>query len=141
VYVPAYEDRKVEFIDELHYIMSTWQGPILVGGDFILCRIASDKNNGKINQKIVDCFNVWINRWGMIELNPFNRRYTWSNNQSCPVLAKLDRVFASTDWSGAFPLVRVEALPKEISDHAPLLVDSGSNCTFGKKNFRLKNGG
>jgi hypothetical protein len=76
-----------------------------------------------------------------MKLNPFNRKYTWSNNQSCPVLAKLNRVFASTDWFGAFPLVRVEALPKEISDHTPLLIESGGNFTFGKKKFRFKNGG
>jgi endonuclease/exonuclease/phosphatase (EEP) superfamily protein YafD len=57
VYGPVYEDRKIEFIDELHSIMATWQGPILVGGDFNLCRVATDKNNRRINQKIVDCFN------------------------------------------------------------------------------------
>jgi hypothetical protein len=57
VYGPAYEDRKVEFIDELHSIISTWQGPILIGGYFNLCRIASDKNNGRINQKFANCFN------------------------------------------------------------------------------------
>jgi hypothetical protein len=35
----------------------------------------------------------------------------------------------------------VEALPKEISDHTPLLIDSYSNFTFGKKKFRFENGG
>jgi hypothetical protein len=103
-----------------------------------LCRLATDKNNGRINQKFADCFNDWINRWGLMELDSFNRKYTWSNNQACPILAKLDRVFASTDWSGAFPLVRVEALPKEISDHTHLLIESGGNFTFGKKKFRFE---
>jgi hypothetical protein len=36
VFGPAYEKKKVEFIDELHLIMSTWQGPILIGGGGIL---------------------------------------------------------------------------------------------------------
>jgi hypothetical protein len=138
VYGPAYEDKKVEFIDELHSIMSSWQGPILIGGDFNLCRDAYDKSNGMINQKIVDCHNDWINRWGLIELNPSNRKYNWSNNQIIPILAKLDRVFASTEWERAFPLVRVSALPKEISDNTPLLVDFGDNFSFGKKKFRLQ---
>jgi hypothetical protein len=136
VYGPAYEDKKVEFIDELHSIMSSWQGPILIGGD--LCRDAYDKSNGMINKKIVDCYNDWINRWGLIELNPSNRKYNWSNNQIIPILAKLDRVFASTEWERAFPLVRVSALPKEISDNTPLLVDFGDNFSFGKKKFRLQ---
>jgi hypothetical protein len=31
VYGPAYDDKKVEFIDELHTIMSGWQSPIMLG--------------------------------------------------------------------------------------------------------------
>jgi hypothetical protein len=138
VYGPAYEENKVKFIDELHLILSTWHGPVLIGGDFNLCRVVVDKSNGRINQKFADCFNDWVNRWNLIELNPSNRKYTWSNNQACPILAKMDRVFVSTDWAGAFPLARINALPKEISDHTPLLIDSGSNSSFGKKKFRFE---
>jgi hypothetical protein len=38
VYGPSYEDRKAEFIDELHLILSNGLGPIIVGGDFNLSR-------------------------------------------------------------------------------------------------------
>jgi hypothetical protein len=31
-YVPAYEEKKVEFINELYSIMASWQGPIVFGG-------------------------------------------------------------------------------------------------------------
>jgi hypothetical protein len=91
VYGPAYDDKKVEFIDELHHIMSGWQGPVLVGGDFNLRREAANKSNGRIKQHFVDCFNDWVNRWGLVKLNPSNRKFTWSNNQVNPVLTKLDR--------------------------------------------------
>jgi hypothetical protein len=138
VYGPAYDDKKVEFIDELYSILTGWQGPVMIGGDFNLCRQASDKSNGRIKQGFADCFNDWINRWGLIELNSTNRKYTWSNNQVTPVLAKLDRIFVSTDWEGAFPLARVSSLPKGISDHTPLLIDTGSNVSFGKKKFRFE---
>jgi hypothetical protein len=30
--MPPYEDKKVEFIDELHLILSNCNGPIIVGG-------------------------------------------------------------------------------------------------------------
>jgi hypothetical protein len=133
VYEPAYEDRKVAFIDELHNIMASWQGPWLIGGDFNLSRFPSDKNTRRINQKFVDYFNDWVNKWGLIELNPPNRKFTWSNNQENAVLAKLDRILISTDWEATFPLVRVLALPKGTSDHNPLLIDSGENCSFSKK--------
>jgi hypothetical protein len=35
VYGPDYDDRKVEFIDELHKIIAGWQGPIIIGGVLI----------------------------------------------------------------------------------------------------------
>jgi hypothetical protein len=62
----------------------------MIGGDFNLCRFASDKSNGRIKQKLADCFNNWVNKWGLVELNPDNRKFTWSNNQSNRILAKID---------------------------------------------------
>jgi hypothetical protein len=138
VYDPAYEDKKVGFIDELHSIVTSWQGPMPIGGDFNLCRYAADKSNGRINKKFANCFNNWINRCALIEFNLVNRKFTWSNNQAIPILAKLDRVFASPNWEMAYPLVRVTALPREISDHSPLLDDTSGNQRFGKKKFRFE---
>jgi hypothetical protein len=51
VYGSPYEDRKVEFIDELHLMLSEWQGPTIIGGYFNLSRFVSNKNNGRINQR------------------------------------------------------------------------------------------
>jgi hypothetical protein len=76
VYGSPYEEKKPEFIDELHVVLAGWQGPVVVGGDFNLCRFASDKSNGRIHQKLADCFNDWVNKWGLIELDPVNRRFT-----------------------------------------------------------------
>jgi hypothetical protein len=103
-----------------------------------LYRFSSDKSNGRINQKFADCFNDWVNKWGLIELNPRNRKFTWSNNQVNNISAKFDRIFVSTDWEGAFPLARVSTLPKNTSDHNPLLVDFGVSCFSCKKKFRFE---
>jgi hypothetical protein len=78
-----------------------------------------------------------VNKWGLIEINPSNRKFTWSNNQRNLIQTKLDRVFISTEWEAAFPLVRVVRLAKSISDHVPLLVDTGGDCTKMKK-FRTE---
>jgi endonuclease/exonuclease/phosphatase family metal-dependent hydrolase len=134
---PPYDEGKTEFIDELHMILGSWQGPLLIGGDFNLCRFRTDKSNGNINQRYEDCFNDWVNKWGLIEISPSNRKFTWSNNQSNLIQAKLDRVFMSTDWEATFPLVRVLGLPKSISDHVPLLVDIGGGCFRMKKKIQV----
>jgi hypothetical protein len=49
VYGSPYDEGKPEFIDELHLVLSKWQGPTIMGGDFNLCRFASDKSNGRVN--------------------------------------------------------------------------------------------
>jgi hypothetical protein len=51
VYGPTYDDRKVDFLDELEHIMVSWQGPLLIGGDFNLVRFISDKSNGQIHHR------------------------------------------------------------------------------------------
>jgi hypothetical protein len=46
-------------------------------------------------------------------------------------MAKLDKIFISTEWEKA--TVRVASLEKSISDHTPLLIESGDNCFAIKK--------
>jgi hypothetical protein len=67
VYGSPYEEGKQPFLDELHDIMSIWQGPTVVVGDFNLVRFAYDKSNGVINHKWADAFNIWVSTWNLIE--------------------------------------------------------------------------
>ena len=53
-------------------------------------------------------------------------------------MAKIDRIFVSTSWEIASPLVRVKALDRLPSDHNPLVLDSRNNMSFGKKCFRFE---
>ena len=88
-----------------------------------------------INHRWAAAFNDWINKWGLVELNSTNKLFTWTNNQDNLILAKIDRIFISTEWGAAFPLARVKALDRPPSDHNPLLLDAGCNLSFGKKCF------
>lgn len=78
---------------------------------------------------------------GLLELNVTNRAFTWSNKQDNPIMAKIDRMFVSTEWGRAFPLSTIKANPREGSDHTALVVNSGTNVSFGKKSLGLRNGG
>lgn len=141
VYGSAYDNGKQEFLDELEMIMESWNGPIMIGGDFNLVRSTDDKSNGIVNHKWVDLFNEWINRWALIELDPTNRKYTWTSGQDVPILARIDRVFVSTAWDAVFPLTRIKALERPPSDHNPLLVDSGDSTFLEKRGLGLRSGG
>lgn len=110
----------------------------MLGGDFNLVRFSSEKSNNTISHRWADAFNDWINRWGLIELNPNNKKFTWTNNQDNLVMAKLDRVFVTTDWESNFPLTRIKALSRLPSDHNPLLLDTGEDLSRHKKRFRVE---
>jgi hypothetical protein len=56
-------------------------------------------------------------------------------------MARLDRIFVSTDWEANFPLTRVKALERIPSDHNTLLMDIGASMDQPKKNSDLKSGG
>jgi hypothetical protein len=57
IYGSPYEELKVEFIEELHLIMSMWSGPTLLGGDFNLVRNQKEKSNDLVNFNLVSLFN------------------------------------------------------------------------------------
>lgn len=72
----------------------------------------------------------------MIDLPLGNQKFTWSNMQSCPTLAKLDRFLISTEWNQAFPLSKVVAMPKITSDHSPILLSTSDRLVT--RSFRFE---
>lgn len=66
VYGSAYDEQKLEFINELHNSLDTWPGPTLIGGDFNLVRSSDEKNTGSINSYWVNLFNDWINKYALL---------------------------------------------------------------------------
>jgi hypothetical protein len=49
IYGSPYEEHKLDFLTEMDLVMSRWQGPILLGGDFNLVRNQKEKNKNNIN--------------------------------------------------------------------------------------------
>jgi hypothetical protein len=68
VYGSAYDEHILEFINELHNVCASWNGPTLVGGDFNLIRESKEKNTGKLNQHWANLFNDSINKFALIEI-------------------------------------------------------------------------
>ena len=79
-------------------------------------------------------FNAIIESFSLREIELTGRQFTWANSLPVPTYEKLDRVLTSIDWEQKFPLVMVQALQRAISDHTPLLVDSGDATHLGNKN-------
>ncbi|WVZ49221.1 hypothetical protein U9M48_000598 [Paspalum notatum var. saurae] len=89
--------------------------PILIGGDFNIIRCPGEKNNGNYNEKWPFLFNAVID--------------------AVPTFEKLDTVLSCTDWELKFPHTYVHALYREISDHTPLLLNTGQRSNINNTPF------
>jgi endonuclease/exonuclease/phosphatase family metal-dependent hydrolase len=84
----------------------------------------------------------WIHKWTLVELSASNRLFTWIDNKDQQILAKIDRIFVTTDWESNFPIdrifvttdwesnfpiARVKSLDTQPSDHNPLMLDTRDN--------------
>jgi endonuclease/exonuclease/phosphatase family metal-dependent hydrolase len=65
-----------------------------------------------------------INSLDLREIVLSGRQFTWTNNMSTPTFVKLDRILTSIDWELKYPRVTARALPRILSDHTPLLLDT-----------------
>jgi hypothetical protein len=60
------------------------------------------------------------------------------NNQTPPTLEKLDRFLMSKGWDDIFPSVMVRKLPRELSDHNPLILTTENKTPLKKLEFRFE---
>jgi len=63
-------------------------------------------------------------------------KFIWSNNQYPPTLERLDRCLITKDWENMSPMVFIQKLPRDLSNHNPLIVSSA--ITPQLRNFSFK---
>ena len=134
VYGAAQAEFKPDFLADLVRVCGSEQLPILVGGDFNIIRRRDEKNNDNFDGRWSFMFNTIIESLDLREIELSGRKFTWANAMPNPTYEKLDRVLASVAWEQKFPVVTVQALSRGISDHTPLLLDSGGATYSGNKN-------
>lgn len=110
---------------------------MLIGGDFNINRYSSEKNKKGIH-KHSGVFNSIINTYELIDLHMTGGRYTWSNNQETPTLERLDMYLVCKTWGNIFPLAMVYKLPREHSDHNPLIITTKVKQPLKKLSFKFE---
>jgi len=138
VYGSPHEECKAEFLIELASFCGGCQVPYVIGGDFNLIRFSSEKNKVCSISKHSKNFNSIIACYDIMDLGMAGGKFTWSNNQSPPTLERLDRVLVSKSWEDMFPTAIVSKLPREISDHNPLILNSSQQQPLRKLSFRFE---
>lgn len=133
VYGPQTDQEKMLFLDELRDVHASCAGTWLICGDFNTIYQAEDKNNNRLNRRMMGRFRKFIDDAELQELHLKGRLCTWSNERDSLTLEQLDRVFASEDWVHDFPNHDLSALATECSDHALLLLKTDCSLPHFKQ--------
>jgi hypothetical protein len=87
-------------------------------------RTPEDKSSGDFDSKWPNLFNAVIES---LEIVMSGHQYTWAGLGDNPTFEKLDRILVSTEWENQFPLATVEPRDRNISDHTPLMLNTGAS--------------
>jgi hypothetical protein len=118
VYRPQGELENKMFIRELKGLKHSTSDNWLLLGDFNLIYKEEDKNNNRLNRRLMLRFKRALNHMDVKEVNLTGRRYTWSNGQQNPTLTRIDsllhplngRKFSQTpSYRLCFPLFLITA--------------------------------
>ena len=127
VYGPAQHQNKQAFLCEPANTFLKESLPYLIGGDFNIMRRPEDKSSGVFDSKWPILFNAIIESLDLKDIVMSGRQYTWAGPGDNPTFEKLDRVLVSMDWEDKFPLSTVEPRDRDISDHTPLVLNTGAS--------------
>lgn len=106
-------------------------------GDFNAVRRPEERFNSIFCYRTARDFNKFIEEVGFTDLKMGGFRYTCFRNEDIK-LSKLDRFLISPSFLDIAPKTYVTALPRELSNHCPILL-STTKPDFGHPPFRLSN--
>ncbi|KAK1300416.1 hypothetical protein QJS10_CPA08g01934 [Acorus calamus] len=116
--------------------------PTLIAGDFNSILWREDKKGGRPFRITdgVNEFRQWVQSTALQQLPHSGDRFTWCNNRygQDRVWEILDRGFVNSEWMRQFPNARFSSLPRSISDHAPMLLDTNPLIVRGPVPFRFE---
>ncbi|XP_031272152.1 uncharacterized protein LOC116130575 [Pistacia vera] len=135
-------ERKELWKELIHHANVSQREPWVIIGDFNAVRFSGEKKGGS-NQWNSQCeeFNDMCEEADIDDLNAIGSFFTWNNRGELNrrIWCKLDRVMCDEHWSSRFPNSFASFLTPGISDHCPMVFDSGLNFQGKKSPFKFFN--
>lgn len=129
---PRIAERRMLW-ENLTTVSSLHSLPWILAEDFNEVHLGDDKFRGRpINSYRALKFQECLNSCRMIDLRFSGPRFTWSNNRPLSQLGqeRIDRVFATPDWSNLYPEAHVKHLERSHSDHCPMVLSLQSSSNI-----------
>ncbi|KAL5581946.1 hypothetical protein UlMin_014388 [Ulmus minor] len=140
IYGPIRSREKRLFWNSIHSEMDRFNGSWLIMGDFNGVLYREDRHGGREEtSSSVHMINA-VDNLGLVELPSQGLKYSWTNGRIAghEIRAKLDRAVANSDWWQLFPNAEMKILPRNSSDHSPILLNSEGCSSFVRRPFRFE---
>jgi hypothetical protein len=123
--------------DDLAAIISWWNLPWCIGGDFNVTPFPSERLGEFRLCSTMRDFD-FISDQGLMDLPLAGGSFTWSLSQNPPVWSRIDCFLVSLDWEARFPMVSHTRLSRLYLDYFSILLDCG-DVSRGSIPFKFEN--
>ena len=137
VYGPIEKRLRESFWEELGSIRGLWENPWCVGGDFNEILSPNERSRGGRISNSMRRFADVLNELGLRDLPLQGGHYTWQGGSNGRSMSRLDRFLVTPDWESQCNRVIQRRLPRPVSDHFPIMLDSEGVRT-GPSPFRFE---
>lgn len=130
-------EGRIEMWNKLREIPTKLDGvPWLVGGDFNIFVSEEERQGGKKKQtREMMEFAEAISDCQLLDVGADGAKFTWARGNT---FERLDRVLLGEGWANLFEATRVTNMPRVISDHSPLLIESRLPGPRVRPSFRFQ---
>ncbi|GJX76532.1 RNA-directed DNA polymerase, eukaryota [Tanacetum coccineum] len=135
VYAPQSAAGKIDLWASLSRLIASWDGNVIVMGDFNEVREAGERYGSVFHERQADAFNSFIENLNLIDIPLGGFRYTWSDKWASK-MSKLDRFLVNEGVQDAFPHITGIVLEKGVPDHRPILIKEAV-VDYGPTPFRF----
>lgn len=123
VYAPQEPRKKRKLWKDLSNILDSHDQLSIVLGDFNEVRSTNERLGSSFCHRGARSFNHFISQAGLCGLPMGGKRFTRKNKDGSK-FSKLDRILVSSHVTNKWPNSHLFALPREYSDHCPLILKS-----------------
>jgi len=138
VYAPHTRDEKLICWEELAAVRTLCEGPWITCGDFNTNRTMGERRGCNRISYVMSDFSRWIEEMELHDPHLNGGKFSWFRGINHPSAARLDRFLYSMEWEEKFKNIRQKLLPRVLSDHCPILLESG-NWEQKRSNFKFEN--
>lgn len=132
VYGPQGDNDKLQFLAEIRAVKQHTLDRWMILGDFNLIYRSTQKNNNRINHRLMNSFRWVLDELELKEIHLHGRQFTWTSETDNPTQTKIDHVFCTREWELEHPDCYLQSIGTSVSDHCPMVL----TCTPFNRCYR-----